>query len=144
LVQYAHPLGVTFHRAFDLTPDPLEALEAVILTGTERILTSGQQPNAPAGASLLAELVLQANKRIEIMAGGGVSATNALALAATGVDALHLTGKSFRAGQQTYFPPNISMAGEIADERTIMYSDLARIEAVVQLFDQKVDSGNSN
>lgn len=144
LVQYAQPLGVTFHRAFDLTPDPLEALEAVILTGAERILTSGQQPTAPAGASLLASLVSQAQKRIEIMAGGGVSAANALALAATGVDALHLTGKSFRAGRQTYFPSNISMAGEVPDERTVMYSDPARIEAIVQLFDQKEKPFNSN
>ena len=131
LVQHAHPMGVTFHRAFDLTPDPLQALEAIIETGAERVLTSGQQPTAPQGARLLTQLVWQAGNRIEIMAGGGVSADNGPLLAATGVHALHLTGKSFRVSRQTYFPDGISMAGEIPDERSIMYSDPARIAALL-------------
>ncbi len=67
------------------------------------------------------------------MAGGGVSAANALELAATGVDALHLTGKAFRASRQTYFPADISMAGEIPDERSVLYTDPARVAAVVKL-----------
>ncbi len=133
LVQYARPLGVTFHRAFDLTPDPLTALEAVISTGAERILTSGQKPAAPQATTLLAKLVQQTAGRIEIMAGGGVSAASALSLAAVGVDALHLTGKAFRPGRQTYFPTDISMAGEIPDERSVLYTDPERVAAVVRL-----------
>lgn len=133
LVQHAQPLGVTFHRAFDLTPDPLAALEAIIEAGCERILTSGQKSTAPQGSELLAELVKQANGRIEIMAGGGVLAANALELAATGVDTLHLTGKAFRPSRQTYFPADISMAGEIPDERSVLYTDPERVAAVVQI-----------
>jgi copper homeostasis protein len=140
LVQYAAPLGVTFHRAFDLTPDPVQALEDVIATGAKRILTSGLKPTAIQGAELLAQLVRQANDRIEIMAGSGVSADSAPALTATGVHALHLTGKAFRPGKQTYFPADISMAGEIPDERSVLYSDPARIAAVVRLADQKEKS----
>lgn len=140
LVQHAQPLGVTFHRAFDLTPDPLTALEAVIETGCERILTSGQKPTAPQAAQLLTRLVQQAKGRIEIMAGGGVSAANAMELIATGVDALHLTGKAFRPGRQTYFPADISMAGEIPDERSVLYTDPERVAAVVKLAGRK---GNS-
>jgi copper homeostasis protein len=130
LVSLAAPLGVTFHRAFDLTPDPFQALEDVISTGAERILTSGLKPVAIQGADLLAQLAQQARGRIEIMAGSGVSADNAQALAATGVQALHLTGKAFRPGRQTYFPADVSMAGEIPDERSILYSDPSRIAAV--------------
>ncbi len=133
LVHHAASLGVTFHRAFDLTPDPVQALEDVIATGAERILTSGLKPTAIQGAELLAKLVRQANKRIEIMAGSGVSADSAPALTATGVHALHLTGKAFRPGRQTYFPAGISMAGEIPDERSVLYSDPDRIAAVVRL-----------
>lgn len=132
LIQYARPLKVTYHRAFDFTSDPEEALEDVIATGAARILTSGQKPTAPQGAELLTRLVKKAGNRIEIMAGGGVSAQNAVVLAATGVQALHLTGKAFRSGQQTYFPADISMASEIPDERSIMYSDHDRIAAVVK------------
>ncbi|WP_373513886.1 copper homeostasis protein CutC [Persicitalea sp.] len=139
LVQYAQPMGVTFHRAFDLTPDPLPALEAVIETGCERILTSGQKSVVLQGKALLTELAKQANGRIEIMPGGGVSAANAAELAATGVDALHLTGKAFRPGRQTYFPAEISMAGEIPDERSILYTDTERVAAVVALVTKMVD-----
>ena len=47
LVEAAYPLGVTFHRAFDRCRDPFEAMEQLIKTGCESILTSGQKPAAP-------------------------------------------------------------------------------------------------
>lgn len=133
LVDYAYPLKVTFHRAFDLTPDPVKALKAVIETGAERILTSGQKASAPQGVDLLRKLAEESNGVIEIMAGGGVNHTNAAELAAAGVHSLHLTAKAFRPGRQKYFPEGISMAGEIPDERSVMYSDLALVEAIVQV-----------
>lgn len=61
-----------FHRAFDLTPDPFKALEQLIDLGITRILTSGQQASAPAGVELIAKLIAQAGKRIEILPGGGI------------------------------------------------------------------------
>ena len=93
LVELAHPLPVTFHRAFDMTRNPREALETVIRTGCARLLTSGQQPTAEAGLPLLRELVKQAGGRIEIMAGAGVSPDNAALFADAGLPAVHLTGK---------------------------------------------------
>jgi copper homeostasis protein len=133
LVDYAAPMKVTFHRAFDLTPDPIKALKAVIETGAERILTSGQQPAAMQGIDLLAKLAKEANGTIEIMAGGGVNPGNAAELAAAGVHALHLTAKAFRPGRQKFFPESISMADEIPDERSVLYSNLEVIEAMVQV-----------
>lgn len=76
LTELAYPMGVTFHRAFDWAINPFEALEDVIDIGCERILSSGQQPNAIQGTSLLADLVKQADHRITIMPGGGVRSIN--------------------------------------------------------------------
>jgi copper homeostasis protein len=76
LVERAYPLGVTFHRAFDWAANPFEALEEIILTGCERILTSGQRPVATEGAVLINELVREAEDRIVIMPGSGVRSAN--------------------------------------------------------------------
>ncbi len=80
----------SLHRAFDLVPDVSAALEMAIGLGFERILTSGGERSAPAGAARLASLVAQAAGRISIMAGGGLNADNVAALIArTGVSEVH-------------------------------------------------------
>ncbi|TGR95290.1 copper homeostasis protein CutC, partial [Mesorhizobium sp. M2E.F.Ca.ET.209.01.1.1] len=60
LVEAAGPLNVTCHRAFDMTRDPAEALEALIRCKVGRVLTSGQRDTAVEGVELLAKLVRQA------------------------------------------------------------------------------------
>lgn len=77
LVRIARPLGVTFHRAFDLVADQDQALEDVIRAGADRILTSGGKATALKGVRQLQCLVSRASGRIAIMAGGGVRADNA-------------------------------------------------------------------
>ena len=79
-VKLAAPLPVTFHRAFDRCTEPLKALEQIIDCGCARILTSGCQPTAMEGAELLKQLVQQANGRIKILAGSGVTPENAAEL----------------------------------------------------------------
>ncbi len=81
LVELARPLKVTFHRAFDATPSLPQALEDVISTGADRLLTSGGQADVVAGSAALAELVRLAGDRIEIAAGGGLRLENAVSLA---------------------------------------------------------------
>lgn len=132
LVALAQPMGVTFHRAFDVALDPFEALEAVIKTGAERILTSGQQNTALLGSDLIQQLTQKAAGRIEIMAGSGVNADNALLLAKTGIQALHLTGKVTKAGAMQYQKQEVSMASVLpASEYEIIYSDTLKIRAVI-------------
>ncbi|MBO9155107.1 copper homeostasis protein CutC [Chitinophaga sp. GCM10012297] len=112
LVELAKPMGVTFHRAFDMTADPLRALEDVIATGCERILTSGQRNTAPEGAELIATLVEKAAGRIRIMAGSGLRDHNAAALAAaTHAREFHTTAKEYEDSKMTYRNPNVSMGG---------------------------------
>ena len=89
-VRAAAPLPVTFHRAFDETPDLLHALENVIECGVARILTSGGKANAFAGKYMLRELVLRARERVEILGGGGVRPWNVRRIIdSTGVAEVH-------------------------------------------------------
>ncbi|GAC1640066.1 MAG: copper homeostasis protein CutC [Candidatus Acidiferrum sp.] len=98
LVELSRPLPVTFHRAFDETPDLYAALESVISTGAMRILTSGGKPSAVAGAGVLADLVRAAANRITILPGAGISARNL-------PEIVRLTGASeFHSGLGTSLP----------------------------------------
>jgi len=76
LVEFAKPLSVTHHRAFDEAADLRQALEDVIQSGAERILTSGGAKSALEGAEVLAELIEAAGERIVILPGAGIGATN--------------------------------------------------------------------
>lgn len=94
LVEKAYPMGVCFHRAFDWTRNPFEALEDIIEIGCERILTSGQQPTAMLGAPLIRDLLLQSEGRIQIMPGSGIRAANISDLKKeTGATAFHSSAR---------------------------------------------------
>lgn len=103
LVELAHPMGVTFHRAFDRTDDPSKALEDIISIGCERILTSGLRPHVMLGVARIASLVMQAAGRIIIMPGGGLTTTNIRAIARkTGVTELHTSGRHYIHSKMDY------------------------------------------
>ena len=90
LVQWARPLEVTFHRAFDNTSDLFLALEDVISTGATRILTAGGTASAVKGTENLRKLVKQARERIVVMPGGGLDAANIVnVVTATGAKEFH-------------------------------------------------------
>jgi len=83
LVALAHPLPVTFHRAFDATPDLDASLEDVVRTRASRILTSGGQPRATDALPTLARLIEKAKGRILVMPGGGVNSDNVVRVVET-------------------------------------------------------------
>ncbi len=76
LVKLAQPLQVTFHRALDMARDLNDALEAVLETGCDRILTSGAALTAEHGIDTIAHLVRSAANRIQIVAAGGIREHN--------------------------------------------------------------------
>jgi copper homeostasis protein len=83
-------MHVTFHRAFDQTPDLAAALDELASTGAHRILTSGGAANAQTGARTLRTLIEQAGNRITILPGGGLHPGNISEVArATGARELH-------------------------------------------------------
>lgn len=76
LCRHAEGLGITLHRAFDLVPDPMEALEQAVDLGVERVLTSGLRQSAVDGLDRLRDLVIRAGDRISIMPGSGIKPSN--------------------------------------------------------------------
>ncbi len=90
LIQVAHPLQVTFHRAFDACRDMDRALEDVIACGADRLLTSGGKSDAVKGMNGIAALQQRAGDRIRIMAGGGIRLSNVRHVAlSTGIREVH-------------------------------------------------------
>ncbi len=86
-----------FHRAFDVTPDPLVALDQLVDLGVRRVMTSGQAATALAGAALIAELIQRAAKRIEVLPAAGIRPGNVRDLIArTGCTQVHASLRSNR------------------------------------------------
>jgi copper homeostasis protein len=134
LVEAAKGMECTFHRAVDMTEDYEQAVEDVIATGCHRILTSGGYDKAIDGIDNIRRAVEIAAGRIEIMAGSGVVAANAEALAAIGVDALHFSAKTTIMGGMKYRNPRISMGGTSAvDEFSIRSVDEAEVTKILTL-----------
>ncbi len=109
LVQYAAPMQVTFHRAFDMTVDLFRALDDAVICGCRRILTSGGKRTAAQGVETIRKLVQHADGRIGIMAGSGVNPANARMFVDAGVQALHLSAKAIKRSKMIYRNPDVSL-----------------------------------
>ncbi len=110
LLHLARPMEVTFHRAFDMVQDPLEALDLLIELGVDRLLTSGQEATAFEGRALIQQLHERANGRISIMPGAGIRPHNiAQIVAETGVNECHGSGSSSIPSAMRYRNQRISM-----------------------------------
>jgi copper homeostasis protein len=89
LVAAAAGLELVLHRCIDLAPDMGVALEEAVGLGFHRILTSGGEVTADAGAARIAALVAQAAGRITVMPGSGVNPGNAAMLKGLGITEIH-------------------------------------------------------
>lgn len=109
LMEAAGDKRVTLHRAFDMTRDGMEALEAAKELGVDTILTSGQKKSAERGMELLEHLTKAAGE-IEIMAGAGVD-KNVIQrlLLETGVRAFHMSGKVTLKSKMEWHQEKVSM-----------------------------------
>ncbi len=91
LIQSAQGLPCTFHRAFQSTPDPLQALRTLMQLGFSRVLASGHSATALEGATMLKTLLEEANGKIGIVAAGQIRAKNVKqVIAATGCSEIHI------------------------------------------------------
>ena len=133
LVDAARGLPVTFHRAFDLTPDLEAALESLADAGVQRILTAGGASTAAEGASTLATLVRRAGARIVVMAGGGVREENVRTLVSTsGVREVHVRLTRLTQGEATPTRRDLRVRRPLpADEAAWEETDERRVRSFV-------------
>jgi copper homeostasis protein len=112
----ARDMAVTFHRAFDMCHNPVQALEQLSTLGVARILTSGQQQNAELGLSLLRELKQHSHAPI-IMAGAGVRLGNLQKFVEAGIDEVHSSAGQSVPSVMRYRKAGVSMSADAeADE----------------------------
>jgi copper homeostasis protein len=114
MLSLVRPLSVTFHRAFDMTRDPLRALKALVDLGVDRVLTSGQEATVFEGLPPLTKLFELAGDRFVVMPGGGITSRNIGRI----VDILKPKEIHFAALQSVSSPmrfrrPHVFMGGEL-------------------------------
>ena len=132
LINAAEGMSVTFHRAFDMCRNPQKALEELIALGCHRVLTSGQAATAQTGIPLLKELVKQADNRIIIMPGCGVSSANAAAiLQATGATEIHASARKSVGSRMIFRHSGVSMGASDIDEYARKETDANEVRAIV-------------
>ncbi|HEY8935636.1 MAG TPA: copper homeostasis protein CutC [Cyclobacteriaceae bacterium] len=139
LIELARPLKVTCHRAFDMTRDPFEALEDCIEVGFDRILTSGQQAQALAGATLIGELIKKADGRIALMPGSGVNENTVTEIVKqTGTKEIHFSATAFRESAMVFRNPSIAgMGSDEGSEFKLRTVDPDRVKKIRALAEAK-------
>ena len=99
LIEASGGASITFHRAFDSTPDPLAALETLRELGVNRILTTGGAARAEESLAELEKLAKAAADRIGILPGGGINHENCRQIIdQTGVKEIHVGSAVCSAG----------------------------------------------
>ena len=133
LVQRAGPLATTFHRAFDMARDPAVALETLIACGVGRVLTSGQQVDATAGAPVLRRLHARAAGRIVILGCGGLRPETIAAVQnAAGLDELHFSAPTDAPSGMRWRNTALGMGGTALErEFTLTLTDPALVTRTI-------------
>ena len=133
LVDAARPLKVTCHRAFDMTRDYREAIEALVRSGVDRVLTSGQRDTALEGADILKDTTAIADGRIIVMACGALDRDNiAQVRRATGVDEMHFAALKTLKSTMDFRNPHVGMGGTaIEREYEITVTDEDAVRATI-------------
>ncbi len=137
LIELARPMGVTFHRAFDMSNDFERALEDIIEIGCERVLSSGGESSALKGVGTLAKLIEQSAGRIIVMPGAGISKTNiAELIKTTDAKEFHASARHTSSSEMQFRNQKLNMGGA-ADEFSHDLTDS-------QLVKELIDLANSN
>ncbi len=133
LAERARPLGVTFHRAFDMTDNAVVALEALVRCGVDRVLTSGQALSAVAGLQTLRKLATQAAGRIVVL-GCGELRPDSVGMVAreTGLKEMHFSAQVAVPSSMKFRNTTLTMGGAAAErEYRHVGTDIDLVRAVI-------------
>lgn len=134
LIDRARELGlsVTFHRAFDLVGNPMEALETVVALGADRILTSGLAFTALEGAQMLRRLMEAAAGRIGLIAAAGVNSGNAAqVLGESGCREIHASARSLVESPMMR-RGDVAMGADASSDYSRLTTDVAEVMKIVK------------
>lgn len=132
LIDAAEGMAVTFHRAFDLTSEPFEAVAYLLERGVDRVLTSGLASTALEGADMLRRLQEAAGERLIIMPGSGVKASNAAEiLRKSNCREIHASARRRIDSPMTYRHADVAMGAPGADEYSRMTTHPEEVRAIV-------------
>ena len=110
MIQAADSCHVTLHRAFDVCRNPLEILEQAAELGIDTILTSGHEASCMEGKELLAKLIQEAPKGVDILIGAGVNAeVMEQLLHDMPARHFHMSGKKVLDSEMTWRNPRVNM-----------------------------------
>jgi copper homeostasis protein len=133
LVEAARPMSVTCHRAFDMTADAGEALEALVRCGVDRVLTSGQRDTAVEGLAMLKSTVERAAGRIVVMGCGALDAVNIAGVRdGAGLSELHFAALKTVSSAMTFRNAHVGMGGTEKDrEYELTLTDVEAVRATI-------------
>lgn len=130
LVAAARPMPVTCHRAFDMTRDPEEAVEALVRCGVDRVLTSGQRDTALEGIEILRRTVRAAGDRLVVMICGDLDERNIReAVTRSAAPEAHFAAAKVLASGMAFRNPHVGMGGTAIErefELTVTDTDAVR------------------
>ena len=125
------------HRAIDMSYNPSETLQELIDIGATRVLSSGAENTALEGIEVLKQLVVQAENRIQLMAGSGVNAAQIPELWSAGIRHFHASASSFKPSKMNFRNPSIQMGKEgDLDEYAIQLANAEKISEMKSVLQQ--------
>ena len=127
-IDEAQGTPITFHRAFDVCKNPIEAFYQLHELGIQNILTSGQAQNCLKGKKLLKELVGLSNKnnksKTEILVGAGLNIENIGEIVnSTGATNFHFSAKTIKQSKMEYKKQDVNMGLKEFNEFEILETD---------------------
>ncbi|MFP4589436.1 MAG: copper homeostasis protein CutC [Candidatus Bipolaricaulota bacterium] len=128
----SYQMEITFHRAFDLVPDPYRALESLADLGVDRVLTSGQARTAELGLELLTDLVEKYKQQIGIMPAVAVTADNVVKFLEAGIREVHVRPTTKIQDCMKWTREDVHMGPSDRDESRITSVDKDELRKLVE------------